>query len=112
MAALGGAKTMFEKMAALAKFRLSDFEPRIALKLGLTDPVSGLNMGETAEVLARENGISRETQDEFAVQSHQRAVAAREKFAGGNLSGLSQRPRDHGGQRPARRHLVRPRWQN
>jgi acetyl-CoA C-acetyltransferase/acetyl-CoA acyltransferase len=79
--ALGGAKTILKKLAALAKFRLSDFEPRVALKLGLTDPVSGLNMGETAEILARENGISREMQDEFAVESHQRAVAAREKLS-------------------------------
>jgi len=79
--ALGGAKTFGKKLAALAKFRLSDFEPRIAIKLGLTDPVSGLNMGETAEILARENGISREMQDEFAVQSNQRAIAAREKLA-------------------------------
>jgi acetyl-CoA C-acetyltransferase/acetyl-CoA acyltransferase len=80
--ALGGAKTVLKKLAALSKFRLPDFEPRIALKLGLTDPVSGLNMGETAEILARENGISREMQDEFAVESHRRAVAAREKLSG------------------------------
>src|SRR5271163_2024236 len=79
--ALGGAKTLMKKLAALGKFRLSDFEPRVALKLGLTDPVSGLNMGETAEILARENGISREMQDEFALQSNQRAVAAREKLS-------------------------------
>jgi acetyl-CoA acetyltransferase family protein len=79
--ALGGAKTFLKKAAALAKFRLSDFEPRIALKLGLTDPVSGLNMGETAEILARENGITREMQDEFAVQSNLHAVAARDKLA-------------------------------
>src|SRR5271163_3416710 len=75
--ALGGAKTALKKIAALAKFRLSDLEPRVALKLGLTDPVSGLNMGETAEILARENGISRAMQDEFAVRSHEHAVAAR-----------------------------------
>jgi acetyl-CoA acetyltransferase family protein len=80
-AALGNAKTMLKKLAALGQFRLSDLEPRVALKLGLTDPVSALNMGETAEILARENGISREMQDEFAVQSHQKAIAARDKFA-------------------------------
>jgi len=80
-AALGGAKTFWKKLAALGKFRFSDFEPRVALKLGLTDPVSGLNMGETAEILARENEISRAMQDEFAVQSHQRAVAARKLFS-------------------------------
>ena len=80
-AALGSAKSFGNKLAALGKFRFSDLEPRVALKLGLTDPVSGLNMGETAEILARENGISREMQDEFAVLSNQRAVAAREKLS-------------------------------
>jgi acetyl-CoA acetyltransferase len=53
-----------------------DLAPRIAIMEGLTDPVSGLNMGETAEVLAREFSISREAQDAFALLSHQRTVAA------------------------------------
>jgi 3-oxoadipyl-CoA thiolase len=35
-----------------------------------------LSMGQTAEVLAREYEIEREAQDEFALRSHQRAVAA------------------------------------
>jgi acetyl-CoA C-acetyltransferase/acetyl-CoA acyltransferase len=80
-AALAGAKTMLKKLAAFAAFRPADLEPRIALKLGLTDPVSGMNMGETAELLARENHVSREEQDRFAVESHQHAIAAREKQA-------------------------------
>ncbi len=80
-AAFAGAKSVLKKLGALTQFRFSDFEPRIALKLGLTDPVSGLNMGETAELLAREHSISREEQDLFAVQSHQRAIAACEKFS-------------------------------
>src|SRR6185503_2867538 len=42
--------------------------------------VCGLNMGETAEVLAREFRITRERQDEFALASHQKAVAARPKL--------------------------------
>jgi acetyl-CoA acyltransferase len=50
--------------------------PRIALMDGLTDPVSGLNMGQTAEVLAREWAISREAQDAFALTSHQKTIAA------------------------------------
>lgn len=78
---LGAAKTNARKLAALSRFRLSDFEPRIGLKLGLTDPVSGLNMGETAELLARENDITRAMQDEFAVLSHRHAVLARAKLA-------------------------------
>jgi acetyl-CoA acetyltransferase family protein len=78
---LARAKTAARKLAALAAFRPSDFRPRIGLLLGLTDPVCGLNMGETAELLAREWSISRAEQDEFALRSHQRAVAAREKLA-------------------------------
>lgn len=80
-AALSKSRTTLQKLAALGKFRLADFEPRIGLKLGLTDPVSGLNMGETAEVLASELHISRDEQDSFALESHRRAVAARDKFA-------------------------------
>jgi acetyl-CoA C-acetyltransferase/acetyl-CoA acyltransferase len=79
--ALARAKGLAAKMAAMSAFRPVDFKPRIALKMGLTDPVSGLNMGETAEVLAREFKISRERQDEFALRSHELAVAARARLA-------------------------------
>jgi acetyl-CoA acetyltransferase family protein len=78
---LARAKNFTQRIQAFAAFRPSDFKPRIGLMLGLTDPVCNLNMGETAEVLARELGISRTEQDAFALQSHQRAAAAREKFA-------------------------------
>ena len=43
---------------------------------GFNDPLSGLVMGETAEVLARHYEISRDEQDEFALRSQQRAAAA------------------------------------
>jgi acetyl-CoA acyltransferase len=46
--------------------------------VGLTDPFCGLNMGQTAEILAREFEISREEQDKFALGSHLKAVAAQE----------------------------------
>jgi len=78
--ALGKAKTGGQKLAALLAFRPADFAPRIALMLGLTDPVCGLGMGQTAELLARDWQLTRARQDEFAVQSHQRAEAARDKF--------------------------------
>lgn len=78
---LARAKSFWQKVSAMAAFRPSDFQPRIGLQLGLTDPVCGLNMGDTAEVLAREFGIAREVQDAFALESHQRAVAARDKIA-------------------------------
>jgi len=71
------AKTPLAKLSAAGQFRMRMLAPRIALAEGLTDLVCGLNMGETAEVLAREFRIRREVQDEFALSSHQRAVAAR-----------------------------------
>jgi len=78
---LARSKSLGDKLRALSSFRFADFQPRIGLKLGLTDPVCGLNMGETAEILAREHGISREMQDAFALESHQRALAAQEKLS-------------------------------
>lgn len=48
---------------------------------GLTDPVLGLPMGETAERLAERFRISREEQDAFALESQRRAEAARAAFA-------------------------------
>ncbi len=75
------AKSFLQHAKAFAAFRPADFKPRFGLLLGLTDPVCNLNMGETAEVLARESGTSRAVQDAFALQSHRRAAAARDKFA-------------------------------
>ena len=74
------ARTSFARLGAFARFRPHLLKPRIALAEGLTDLVCGLNMGQTAEVLAREFRITRERQDEFALRSHQRAVAARERL--------------------------------
>ncbi len=80
-AALGKAKSLGQKLAAFAAFRPKDlFAPKIALMLGLTDPVCGLGMGQTAENLARDWRLSRDAQDEFAMRSHQKAEAARAKF--------------------------------
>ena len=45
---------------------------------GLTDPFHDILMGVTAENLAERDGISREDQDAFAVESHRRASAAQE----------------------------------
>jgi acetyl-CoA acyltransferase len=76
---LGRARTFWQKTGAFLGFRPRHFKPVIALKEGLTDPVSGLIMGETAEVLADDFGITRQQQDEYAVLSHQRAVTATER---------------------------------
>jgi acetyl-CoA acetyltransferase family protein len=78
---LAKAKTPVQKIGSLLKFRPSDFAPKVTLQLGLTDPVVGLNMGQTAETLARDWRITREAQDQFALQSHKRAAAARGRLA-------------------------------
>ena len=46
---------------------------------GLTDPMVGLLMGQTAENLAHRFGITREQMDAFAVRSHQRVLAAQRR---------------------------------
>lgn len=50
--------------------------PLISVMLGLTDPFVGINMGQTAEILAKEWGLSREEQDQFALRSHKLAAKA------------------------------------
>jgi len=80
-ARLNRAKTFGQRLRVMTSFRPSDFAPRVGLMLGLTDPTCGMNMGETAEVLARDFSISRDEQDAFALQSHQRALAARNRVA-------------------------------
>ncbi|HEX4925184.1 MAG TPA: thiolase family protein [Bdellovibrionales bacterium] len=71
-----GAKSVSGKLSALSQLRLPHLKPRISLVEGLTDPFVGLNMGQTGELLAKEFGITRQQQDEFALASHQKAVAA------------------------------------
>lgn len=70
------AKTPQDKLKVLTKFRLPHLAPIIAIEQGLTDPFCGLNMGLTAEKLAREFKISREEQDIFANESHMKAISA------------------------------------
>lgn len=81
VASLLRAKTPWARLGVLAGFRPADLRPEWGLQKGLSDPSCGLNMGETAEVLARELGISREEQDAFALRSHERAVAASDRLA-------------------------------
>ena len=75
-AQLAKAKTLVEKIQVLKEFRPKYLTPVIGLLQGLTDPISGLIMGCTAENVARDLHISREEQDEFALRSHQLAERA------------------------------------
>ena len=70
------AKSTAQKLKLFATFRPHFLAPVIAVEQGLTDPFCGKNMGQTAETLARELGISRREQDEFANASHLKAAAA------------------------------------
>jgi len=55
-----------------------------AMVATLSDPFEGIHMGVTAENVAKKFGVSRQDQDEFAVESHHRAAkaAAEGHFAG------------------------------
>lgn len=79
--ALMKSRGLGRKVRSLLAFRPHDFSPVIGLQLGLSDPVSGLGMGQTAELLAREYGITRASQDEFANDSHAKAAAASARLA-------------------------------
>ena len=80
MMKLQRAKSALQKLQVMAQFRPRHFAPIPALQCALTDPVCGLNMGQTAEVVAKKFAISRERQDQFALQSHLRVAANREKL--------------------------------
>ncbi|MCA8943181.1 MAG: thiolase family protein [Planctomycetes bacterium] len=78
-ARLNRARTLPQRIKAFAGFRPGFLAPRIAVLEGLRDPISGLIMGQTAENVARRFGITREQQDEFALESHHRAASALER---------------------------------
>lgn len=65
-----GAKSIGQKFKVLGGFSPRLLAPVIALLKGLTDPVVGLNMGQTAEQIAYRFGITRDQMDQFALESH------------------------------------------
>ena len=78
-AQMAGARTAMQKAALFAKLPFGAvLSPVIAIMKGLTDPMVGLLMGQTAENLAYRFGITRQQMDEFSVRSHLRVVAAQD----------------------------------
>ncbi len=63
------------KSRLLFRLRPAHLKPVIGLLKGLTDPVVNLSMGQTAGNLADMFSISRREMDDYAMQSHQRAMA-------------------------------------
>ncbi len=76
----GGAESMSRAPYWLPSMRwgarLNDVTATDALVAALTDPFDEVHMGVTAENVARQYGVSREDQDELAVESHRRAINA------------------------------------
>ena len=75
-AGLAGAKGVLAKLAAIARARPAYFKPIIGLERGLTDPITELNMGQTAEVVGHLFGITRAQSDAYAAESHKRLANA------------------------------------
>ncbi|MFO7154988.1 MAG: acetyl-CoA C-acyltransferase FadI [Pseudomonadota bacterium] len=67
------AKDLPTRLRSFADVSLKDLIP---VAPSLKERTTGLTMGESAEKMARENGIGRESQDRFALRSHQRAAKA------------------------------------
>ena len=72
------AKSMGQKAALAARFKVSQLAPVIAILRGLTDPIVKLSMGSTAEIVAKRFGITRTMMDEYAVESHRRVAFAQD----------------------------------
>lgn len=70
------AKSMQKRLQLITKVRPSFLIPVIALLRGLTDPIVGMTMGQTAEQLAFRFNITREQMDTYACASHKRLDAA------------------------------------
>ena len=78
---LSKCRTFRDRLHTVLSFRPKDFAPIISLRLGLSDITVGMNMGETAELIGRENKVTRYHQDIFAMESHLKAHVAKEKLA-------------------------------
>jgi acetyl-CoA acyltransferase len=66
------ARSLGGRLRAFAGFRPGELVP---ITPAIAEPTTGETMGESAERMAQENGISREAQDYWALRSHQRAAA-------------------------------------
>jgi acetyl-CoA C-acetyltransferase len=75
-ARLFGARTLGTRLSALLGFRPAFFKPVIGLERGLTDPITDLNMGQTAELVGHLFHVTRREADEYAAESQRRLAAA------------------------------------
>ena len=73
LVAFSRARSLGERLELLASLRARDLVP---VTPAIAEPSTGLSMGQSAEKMAQENGITRAEQDGIALLSHQRAAAA------------------------------------
>ena len=66
-------KTGMQRMSPWIALRLRHLRPMLP---GIAEPRTGLSMGESTELMVKTWGISREDQDQLALESHQKAAAA------------------------------------
>ena len=73
-----------ERAKLLTEVRPHLLRPIVSLLHGLTDPNCGLNMGQTAEILAHRFDIRREDADAYALESHRRLAREHANCPSGN----------------------------
>lgn len=66
-------RSVMEKLSPWFGLRPKHFVP---MTPGVTEPRTGLSMGQSCELMAKQWGISRAAQDQLAADSHQHAAAA------------------------------------
>lgn len=71
LVAASKAKSMSQRVSTLSRIRPKDFVP---ITPAIAEPSTGESMGQSADKMAKINGISREAQDRFALRSHQMAA--------------------------------------
>jgi acetyl-CoA C-acetyltransferase len=71
------AKSFGQRTGVALQFRPAYLAPVIAILKGLTDPIVKLSMGQTAEIVAKRFGITRQMMDAFAAESHSKVLAGR-----------------------------------
>ncbi|MEO7522240.1 MAG: acetyl-CoA C-acyltransferase, partial [Gemmatimonas sp.] len=71
LVAASKAKSMSQRVATLARIRPRDFVP---ITPAIAEPSTGETMGQSADKMAKINGISREAQDRFSLRSHMLAA--------------------------------------
>lgn len=75
-ASFATAKGPLDSASALTGLRARFAKPVIGLERGLTDPITDMNMGQTAELVGHLFSISRQQADAYALESHQRLARA------------------------------------